>query len=371
MSLSVSAILGIVGAALAAGGTAGGMAMTGKLNKKNREFQHNEAEIARNFQAKQALESFNRQAEFYETTSSPAAQVRQYEQAGLNPALMYEGKMMSPQMPSPAVGSAPMAGAPSTHGFPADIMSGVLSAAKIGSEIKLMDSEANKNNADAGLSIQKIQESIKSMDVMDAKVDDLRASVQERMQNILESDATIEEKQATVSMLIQKTEYLKAESERSRAIIDEVAASIRNLDADTELQKQMFASVGQDIIRKQIENASLPEQIQKEFKRIDSELNLLDEEAANVSADTELKQNQSANVEADTALKEQQTKTEFEETQKVHQETFYYQTKWKFDEHLMTADMAERLKPNTVKAMKLWNGFVTSLVSAGVTKGIK
>ena len=356
MALTEGMILGIIGAALAAGGTATGMAMTGKLNKKNRKFQHDEAELARNFQAKQALESFNRQSEFYETTSSPAAQVRQYQQAGLNPALMYEGKMMSPQMPSPAVGSAPMAGAPASHGFPSDIMSGVLSAAKIGSEIKLMNSEANKNNADAGLSIQKVQESIKSMDVMDAKVEDLRASVQERMQNILESDATIEEKQATVSMLIQKTEYLKVESDRSRAIIGEIAASIRNLDSDTELQKQMFASVGQDIIRKQIENASLPAKIQKEFQRIESELKLLDEQTTNVSADT--------------SLKEQQTKTEYEETQKTHQEMFYYNTKWKFDEHLMTADMAERLRPNTVKAMKLWNGFVTSLVSAGVSKRI-
>ena len=281
MALTEGMILGIIGAALAAGGTATGMAMTGKLNKKNRQFQHDEAELARNFQAKQALESFNRQSEFYETTSSPAAQVRQYQQAGLNPALMYEGKMMSPQMPSPAVGSAPMAGAPASHGFPSDIMSGVLSAAKIGSEIKLMNSEANKNNADAGLSIQKVQESIKSMDVMDAKVEDLRASVQERMQNILESESTVEEKAATVSMLFEKTNFLKVESQRSQVIIEQIASSIKNMDADTANKEKLLLCIEQDLLRKQIENESLPDTLRAELRKMDAEISKIESETSN------------------------------------------------------------------------------------------
>lgn len=64
---------------------------TENLNKDNRKWQGEQAELARNWSSKEAELAYERQLEYYDSRLSPSAQVEQYEKAGLNPALMYKG----------------------------------------------------------------------------------------------------------------------------------------------------------------------------------------------------------------------------------------------------------------------------------------
>ena len=72
-------------------------------NQKNRDFNHSEAEIARNFQADFAREMFDKTNKY----NSMSNQVAQLREAGLNPALMYSGSSFAPgSMPSVSAGGA-------------------------------------------------------------------------------------------------------------------------------------------------------------------------------------------------------------------------------------------------------------------------
>lgn len=71
----------------------------------DRDFQSSEAQINRDFQSKMAEDAYDREVEFYEQYQSIGAQIRQYKDAGLNPALLAGGV-------SPA-SSAPVSASPS------------------------------------------------------------------------------------------------------------------------------------------------------------------------------------------------------------------------------------------------------------------
>lgn len=83
---------------------------TENLNKDNRKWQGEQAELARNWSSKEAELAYERQLEYYDSKLSPAAQVEQYKDAGLNPALMYKGGASSSSSSAP---QASPAGSPS------------------------------------------------------------------------------------------------------------------------------------------------------------------------------------------------------------------------------------------------------------------
>lgn len=106
----------------------------------NRQFQSREAEIARDWQEQQ-----------YNQYSSPSAMVRQYNEAGLNPALMYGSNLQS-STGSTSAPSGSSASGSTPSAFAADltgIASAFLGLAKLKQEIKESKSRENANNAAA------------------------------------------------------------------------------------------------------------------------------------------------------------------------------------------------------------------------------
>lgn len=123
----------------------------------NRDWQSQEAELNRRFQAQQAQLDYDRQVEFYEQYQSIGAQMRQYKEAGFNPALLAGGVQPASSAPS---GNAPSGSMPSSsQAHSASPMSGtlglsqffsqVMSLLKLKSEIRVNESIANKNNSEA------------------------------------------------------------------------------------------------------------------------------------------------------------------------------------------------------------------------------
>lgn len=90
-------------------------AFNSAMQEDAQAFNASEAALNRDFQSKEAEAAFEREREFYEQYQSVGAQVRQYQEAGLNPALLAGGVSVgsTPSSPS-AAGSAASSGASSS-----------------------------------------------------------------------------------------------------------------------------------------------------------------------------------------------------------------------------------------------------------------
>lgn len=101
-----------------------------------------QAQENRNFQSAEAEKARQWQEDYYTQYESPQARIRQYEEAGLNPALLYGQNIGSGTAPSTSVPS----GASASVGLPSSGAGDLLSF--IG-QMMSMKSLINKNNADA------------------------------------------------------------------------------------------------------------------------------------------------------------------------------------------------------------------------------
>lgn len=142
ISAALASIIAGVGSA-AASGIASGVS-SGKLNRATRNFNHREAELARQWQE-----------DFYNKYQSPSAMVQQYRDAGLNPALMYQNGAGSASAVSSSPANAGSVVSPDFSGF-GDIGTNILQLAELMKNNKVQrDTERalqNKYNAEAELS---------------------------------------------------------------------------------------------------------------------------------------------------------------------------------------------------------------------------
>lgn len=115
------------------------------------EFNASEASINREFQSAEAQKARQFQEDVYTKYQSPQAQVRQFQEAGLNPALMY-GRGVTPVSlssasagPSGSSASAAPSGVSGVEG----LMSMLSSFAKLPSEVELMSAQSEDLRASA------------------------------------------------------------------------------------------------------------------------------------------------------------------------------------------------------------------------------
>lgn len=115
-------------------------------NQKNRDFNHSEAEIARNFQADFAREMFDKTNKY----NSMSNQVAQMRQSGINPALAYSGNSFAPgSMPSVSAGGASSSGNVSpTQYATTDVASSALAIARQQAEIANIEASTKKLESD-------------------------------------------------------------------------------------------------------------------------------------------------------------------------------------------------------------------------------
>ena len=89
------------------------------LQEDAQVFNAEQAQLNRDFQSKEAELAYERQLDYFEQTQSAQAQVRQYQEAGLNPALLAGGMSVgssSPQSsPSGSAASSSVGSVPSSH----------------------------------------------------------------------------------------------------------------------------------------------------------------------------------------------------------------------------------------------------------------
>lgn len=258
-------------------------------------YNSQEAAYNRSFQSAEAEKARQWQEDFYNQYESPAAKMRQYEEAGLNPALMYGGATGASSVPST---SAPSGGSASV-GLPesgvGSLLSFILDAVGLKSQI-------NKNNADA--------------DNAEADAENKRADTglkqQQKEWNPKLFQSEIDKNEATSSNLLAGVTKALAEVDQINQNIEESKSRIRVNDRQAEL---ILANTGKVAI--EAANESLKSQGIKANNR------LLAQQVLTEVAKTALTKAQSrlASIQGD--------KVKFEAIEQIIDDAIYAQTGWK------------------------------------------
>ena len=221
----------------------------------------------------------------YNQYESPAAMVRQYEEAGLNPMMLAGGSSVGGSVNSTSNNSMSLGrGTDSARGL--DIMSlvlnAVMGAAQFANQTKLNDSEIGLNNANAR--VQNAEADVKEQIVGD------RVENQKLQNNLLKANANVAN--MTASKLSEEVKLVKEQ--------------INNVNVETQLKKL-------GLTKAEFENQLA--EIEVFMKRTES--NHVEEYWSNIcelqrleikiaQAEEGLKLAQTANVQADTANKQQE-----------------------------------------------------------------
>lgn len=238
-----------------------------------------QAQENRNFQSAEAEKARQWQEDYYQQYESPQARIRQYEEAGLNPALLYGSQLGSGNAPATSVPTGDSA----SVGLPSSGVDGLLSF--IG-QMMSMKSLINKNNADAdnaaadaenkradtGLKTQQYEWNPKiwqsEINKNEASTKNLLAGVEQLQASTASIFKDIELKDSQIGEIIARTDNIKVDTakkelERQGVEVNNrlLAAKILETYANTRLAKakELLAGSEKDLtdkkaFRQQLEN---------------------------------------------------------------------------------------------------------------------
>ena len=224
--------------------------------QKTMDFNAQQAELNRQFQSAEADEARQWQEDYYLKYESPQARIRQYEDAGLNPALLYGSNLGSGAAPSASLPS----GSTASVGFPSDgtgLLDFIGQMLSIKSQISLNKakatqamSDANKADAEASESKQRQDWNPKlwqsQLDTGVVSRDNLRAGIQKLMSDInLNSskvkltDAQIKETLASVDNTVVDTAKKQLEIDGVRVNNELLAAKVIEVQTQSMLNQAL------------------------------------------------------------------------------------------------------------------------------------
>lgn len=175
-----------------------------------------EAAASRNFQSAEADKARQWQEDFYQQYESPAAKIRQYEEAGLNPALMYGGATGATSVPSASVPSGASASVGMPDSAASSLLQFILQAASLKSQINKNNADAAKSNAEADNVRQETEWNPKlwqsELDKNEATTSNLLAGVDKALaeidqinQNIRESESRFKVNERQADLILANT----------------------------------------------------------------------------------------------------------------------------------------------------------------------
>lgn len=254
-----------------------------------------QAQENRNFQSAEAEKARQWQEDYYNQYESPQARIRQYEEAGLNPALLYGQNIGSGSAPSASV----PAGGSASVGLPSSGAGDLLSF--IG-QMMSMKSLINKNNADADNA---------AADAENKRADTgLKEQQKEWNPKLFQSE--LDKNEATSSNLLAGVTKALAEVDQINQNVEESKSRIRVNDKQADL---ILANTGKVAI--EAANEALKSQGIKANNR------LLAQQVLTEVAKTALTKAQTrlASIQGD--------KVKFEAIEQIIDDAIYAQTGWK------------------------------------------
>lgn len=210
------------------------------------DFSAQQAQINRDFQTAEAQKARQWQEDFYTQYQSPQAQVRQYQDAGLNPALMY-GRGATPAASASTASNGPSGDTASGVIAPADpssLLNMVFGMAKLPSEIDLLNAQADDFRASAtGKDIQ---------NAYSPQI--LEQNIRKGEMDILNTQAAITTAQYQWALMSSQEQLNVIKASLTEAEISDVlaSASLKEKQAATEVLKQSNLEVSNDLLAAQI-----------------------------------------------------------------------------------------------------------------------
>lgn len=213
-------------------------------------FNAAEAEKNRLFQSKEAEAAFERQEDFYERYQSIGAQVRQYQAAGLNPALLAGGVSVgsTPSSPAAAGSSASSSAASSPVASSPGGSSPAASSSPLGAALSALPEVASVGRIIA--EIQNIRANTEKTkketswidDINTTNVDNLRSMISERQSNIEKNSAQVNEISQSIAESIKRCSVMDSQIRVNDSVVDvnlsqsqlnEVKSHVENLNAES------------------------------------------------------------------------------------------------------------------------------------------
>lgn len=210
------------------------------------DFSAEQAQINRDFQSAEAQKARQWQEDFYTQYQSPQAQVRQYQDAGLNPALMY-GRGATPASSASTASNGPSgdtAAGVVTPADPSSLLNMVFGMAKLPSEIDLLNAQADDFRASAtGKDIQNAY----SPQILDQ-------NLRKGEMDILNTQAAITTAQYQWALMSSQEQLNLVKASLTEAEIKDVLASadLKEKQAATEVLKQANLEVTNELLAAQI-----------------------------------------------------------------------------------------------------------------------
>lgn len=244
--------------------------------KQQNDFEANQAQINRDFQSKEAELAFERQIDFYEEYQSIGAQMRQYRENGLNPALLAGGVS-----PSASGGSSPAAQGSAAHSSsvssnPMALVSFVMQLLGKKVEIDNMKKQGQKIDAETQnikegtkLTTQQVVESVARVNNLDAntlKVADERAKIakdiavsdadialKEQQVATLISQSVLNEKQG--NLIVEQTELTKKEQKKLDYVIEDLIYETKLTKHEIAIAKREYYALIQEYGHQEVMNS--------------------------------------------------------------------------------------------------------------------
>lgn len=247
--------------------------------RQTMDWNAQQAEANRSFQSAEAEKARQWQEDYYNQYESPQARIRQYEDAGLNPALLYGSQLGSGSAPStsvPAGDSAsvamPSSGAGDLLSFIANMMSikSLINNNNAGADAKR--AEADNKRADTELKKQQYEFNPQlwksEIDKNGANTKNLLAGVEQLQASTASIFKDIELKDSQINEIIARTDNIKVDTakkelERQGVEVNNrlLAAKILESYANARLSKakELLAGSEKDLtdkksFRQQLEN---------------------------------------------------------------------------------------------------------------------
>lgn len=210
------------------------------------DFSAYQAQINRDFQSAEAQKARQWQEDFYTQYQSPQAQVRQYQDAGLNPALMY-GRGATPAASASTASNGPSGDSATgvvTPADPSSLLNLVFGMAKLPSEIDLLNAQADDFRASAvGKDIQ---------NAFSPQI--LEQNLRKGEMDILNTQAAITTAQYQWALMSSQEQLNLVKANLTEAEIKDVLASadLKEKQAATEVLKQANLEVTNELLAAQI-----------------------------------------------------------------------------------------------------------------------
>lgn len=216
--------------------------------EKSRVFNSNEAALQRDWSAAEAERARDWNEEMYAKYNSLSGKIAQAEQAGVNPMLAITGNAVSPMAASSSVPSGVSASSGSPSGATAtssfvDIVGSMLGMGKLKAEIDNIEADTDQKKTESYTQLAKLASEIRSMD----SLSDLNVQkALESVQNIDNLKSQLKLTDAQASMVQDQINYLNAQANYINSIRE---PDTRKRMADAEISewmnknKQLFKSL--------------------------------------------------------------------------------------------------------------------------------